>query len=230
MFNDFDFHVIWRAAPYLFGEGMVFTLTITAIATVGGIALGTVLALARLSGMPGVAQAAAVYVNVFRALPLILVIFLFYFLAPYLGQWITSASRPMQVGARNSAIVTFTLFEAAYFSEIVRSGVQSIPRGQLAAAQALGMRYLQTMAHVVLPQAFRAMAPVLLTQTIVLFQDTSLVYVLSLTDFLGGAAKIAQREGRLVEMYLFAAAVYLAICFTASRVVAHMQARMATPH
>jgi glutamate/aspartate transport system permease protein len=230
MFNDFDLQVIWRALPYLFGEGMVFTLTITAIATAGGIALGTLLAMARLSAVPGLSQAAAVYVNLFRALPLILVIFLFYFLAPYLGQWLTGSSRPMQVGARNSAIVTFTLFEAAYFSEIIRSGIQSIPRGQLAAAQALGMRYLQVMAHVVLPQAFRIMTPVLLTQTIVLFQDTSLVYVLSLTDFLGGAAKVAQREGRLVEMYLFAALVYLVICLAASRGVALLQRRGAPAH
>lgn len=230
MFNDFDLQVIWRALPYLFGEGMVFTLTITAIATAGGIALGTLLAMARLSAVPGLSQAAAAYVNLFRALPLILVIFLFYFLAPYLGQWLTGAARPMQVGARNSAIVTFTLFEAAYFSEIIRSGIQSIPRGQLAAAQALGMRYLQVMAHVVLPQAFRAMTPVLLTQTIVLFQDTSLVYVLSLTDFLGGAAKVAQREGRLVEMYLFAALVYLVICLAASRGVALLQRRGAPAH
>jgi glutamate/aspartate transport system permease protein len=230
MFNDFDLQVIWRALPYLFGEGMVFTLTITAIATAGGIALGTLLAMARLSAVPGLSQAAAVYVNLFRALPLILVIFLFYFLAPYLGQWLTGAARPMQVGARNSAIVTFTLFEAAYFSEIIRSGIQSIPRGQLAAAQALGMRYLQVMAHVVLPQAFRIMTPVLLTQTIVLFQDTSLVYVLSLTDFLGGAAKVAQREGRLVEMYLFAALVYLVICLAASRGVALLQRRGAPAH
>jgi len=229
MFQDFDLQVILRAAPYLFGEGMVFTLTLTAIATVGGIALGTLLALARLSGVPIAAPLAAAYVNLFRALPLILVIFLFYFLVPYVGQWATGASRPLQVGARNSAIVTFTLFEAAYFSEIVRSGVQSIPRGQLAAAQALGMRYVQTMATIILPQAFRAMAPVLLTQTIVLFQDTSLVYVLSLTDFLGGATKIAQREGRLVEMYLFAALVYLVICFSTSRLVAHLQKRLATP-
>ena len=230
MFNDFDLQVIWRAAPYLFGEGMVFTLTLTAVASVGGIALGTLLALARLSGLPVLPRVAAMYVNLFRALPLILVIFLFYFLVPYLGQWLTGASRPLQVGARNSALVTFTLFEAAYFSEIIRSGVQSIPKGQLAAAQALGMRYLQTMTNIVLPQAFRAMAPVLLTQTIVLFQDTSLVYVLSLTDFLGGTAKIAQREGRLVEMYLFAALVYLAICLTASQLAAHLQRRLATPH
>lgn len=229
MFQDFDLQVVLRAAPYLFGEGMVFTLTLTAIATVGGIGLGTLLALARLSGSRTAAVLAAFYVNLFRALPLILVIFLFYFLAPYVGQWVTGASRPLQVGARNSAIVTFTLFEAAYFSEIIRSGVQSIPRGQLAAAQALGMRYAQTMATIILPQAFRAMAPVLLTQTIVLFQDTSLVYVLSLTDFLGGAAKIAQREGRLVEMYLFAALVYLVICFSTSRVVALLQKRLATP-
>ena len=229
MFHDFDLQVILRAAPYLFGEGMVFTLTLTAIATVGGIALGTLLALARLSNVPIAAPLAAIYVNLFRALPLILVIFLFYFLVPYVGQWVTGATRPLQVGARNSAIVTFTLFEAAYFSEIVRSGVQSIPRGQLAAAQALGLRYVQTMTSIILPQAFRAMAPVLLTQTIVLFQDTSLVYVLSLTDFLGGAAKIAQREGRLVEMYLFAALVYLVICFSTSRLAAHLQKRLAIP-
>jgi glutamate/aspartate transport system permease protein len=106
MFNDFDLQVIWRAVPYLFGEGMVFTLTITAIATVGGIALGTLLAMARLSGLPGLTQSAAAYVNLFRALPLILVIFLFYFLAPYLGQWLTGAGRPQPGGARQKANVT----------------------------------------------------------------------------------------------------------------------------
>lgn len=230
MLEHFDFGVIWAALPYLFKEGMVFTLTVTAVATIGGIALGTLLAMMRLSGVGGLTLFAACYVNLFRALPLILVIFLFYFLAPYLGQWITGASRPVQVGAYNSALVTFTLFEAAYFSEIIRSGIQSIRRGQIGAAQALGLNYIQTMIYVVLPQAFRNMTPLLLTQTIVLFQDTSLVYVLSLTDFLGGAAKVAQREGRLVEMYLFATVVYFTICFTASRLVAHLQRRISISH
>ena len=123
--------------------------------------------------------------------------------------------------------MTFTLFEAAYYCEIMRAGIQSIPRGQVAAGQALGLRYFQVMGHIILPQAFRNMMPVLLTQTIVLFQDTSLVYVLSLTDFMGAASKIAQRDGRLVEMYLFAAAVYFIICFTLSRLVKRMQTRMA---
>ncbi len=230
MFSNFDFDVIWRALPYVFFEGMTFTLTMTVIATIGGIILGTILAMMRLSSIPGLPQFAATYVNIFRALPLILVIFLFYFLAPYLGQWAFGLSIPMQVGARNSAIVTFVLFEAAYFSEIIRSGIQSIPKGQIHASQALGMSYFHTMGTVILPQAFRNMAPVLLTQTIVLFQDTSLVYVLSLTDFLGGVTKVAQREGRLVEMYLFAAAVYFLICFTASRLVALLQRRISVPN
>ena len=147
-----------------------------------------------------------------RSLPLVLVIFWFYFLVPYIGQWLTGASRPITVGAFASSLITFIMFEAAYFSEIMRAGIQSISKGQPAAAQALGLNYWQTMRYVVLPQAFRNMLPVLLTQTIVLFQDTSLVYVLSITDFLGAASKVAQRDGRLVEMYLFAALVYFVIC------------------
>lgn len=230
MFDRFDFHAIWVAIPYLFSQGMTFTLTMTVIATLGGIVLGTFLAMMRLSKIPGLTQFARLYVNIFRALPLILVIFLFYFLFPFVGQWLEGLSRPMQVGAYKSAIVTFTLFEAAYFSEIVRAGIQSIPRGQIAAAQALGLTYWQMMANVVLPQAFRNMTPILLTQTIVLFQDTSLVYVLSLTDFLGAATKIAQLNGRVVEMYLFAAFVYFVICFGASRLVGLLQRRVSISH
>src|SRR5947207_11888290 len=130
-------------------------------------------------------------------------------------------------GALASHQFTFPVFEAAYFAEIMRAGIQSIPRGQMSAAQALGMTYLQTMGYIVLPQAFRNMLPVLLTQTIVLFQDTSLVYVLSITDFLGAASKVAQRDGRLVEMYLFAALVYFVISFAASLLVRGLQRRVA---
>src|SRR5947209_7768758 len=178
---------------------MTFTLMLTALATAGGIVVGTLLALARLSGVALVSVPAAAYVNLMRSVPLVLMIFWFYFLVPYIGQWVTGADRPIQVGAFTSSLVTFTLFEAAYFCEIMRAGIQSISRGQLSAAQALGMTYPQTMRYIVLPQAFRNMLPVLLTQTIVLFQDTSLVYVLSITDFLGAASKVAQRDGRLVE-------------------------------
>ena len=206
---------------------MRFTLMLTALATVGGVVLGTLIALMRLSGVPGVSHFAAGYTNLMRSLPFVLVIFWFYFLLPYVGQWVIGASRPIAVGAFMSALVTFTLFEAAYFSEIMRAGIQSIPRGQVSAGYALGLSYWQVMSYVILPQAFRNMLPVLLTQTIILFQDTSLVYVLSITDFLGAASKIAQRDGRLVEMYLFAAVVYFAISFALSQLVRRLQARTA---
>lgn len=227
MFSNFDFGVILNSWRYLFLDGMVFTLTLTALAAVGGVILGTLIAMMRLSGLPVLPQIAKVYVNFMRSLPLVLVIFWFYFLVPYIGQWVTGSERPIQVGAFSSSLITFTLFEAAYFSEIMRAGIQSIPKGQGAAASALGLTYWQSMSNVILPQAFRNMLPVLLTQTIVLFQDTSLVYVLSITDFLGAASKIAQRDGRLVEMYLFAAVVYFTICFIASLLVRRLQRRVA---
>ncbi|MBV8926769.1 MAG: ABC transporter permease subunit [Bradyrhizobium sp.] len=227
MLGSFDFDVIWRSLPYLFYEGMTFTLTLTALAGGGGLVFGTLIALMRLSGNWLIGRIAAGYVDFMRTLPLVLVIFWFYFLVPYLGQWLTGASRPIHVGAFASSLITFIMFEAAYFSEIMRAGIQSISKGQPAAAQALGLTYRQTMRYVVLPQAFRNMLPVLLTQVIVLFQDTSLVYVLSIPDFLGAASKVAQRDGRLVEMYLFAALVYFVISCVASFGVRRLQTRIA---
>ncbi len=227
MLSNFDFSVIVSSLPYLFGQGMVFTVTLTALAAVGGVIIGTLLAMARLSGIPGLWHLAKGYVELCRSLPLVLVIFWFYFLVPYIGAYLTGSTTPIQVGAFPSALITFMAFEAAYFSEIMRAGIQSIPKGQTAAAQALGMNYWQTMGNVILPQAFRNMLPLLLTQTIILFQDTSLVYVLSLTDFMGAASKVAQRDGRLVEMYVFAAVIYFAICFSASYLVRRLQRRVA---
>jgi glutamate/aspartate transport system permease protein len=227
MFSTLDFDVIRRSLPYLFYEGMTFTLTLTALSAFGGLVFGTLIALMRLSGFRLLARVAGFYVDFMRSLPLVLVIFWFYFLVPYIGQWLTGSSRPIRVGAFTSSLVTFIMFEAAYFSEIMRAGIQSISKGQPMAAQALGLTYSQTMRYVVLPQAFRNMLPVLLTQTIVLFQDTSLVYVLSIPDFLGAASKVAQRDGRLVEMYLFAAAVYFAISCVASFGVRRLQTRLA---
>ncbi|MGY3504476.1 MULTISPECIES: amino acid ABC transporter permease [unclassified Bradyrhizobium] len=227
MFGNFDFDVIVRALPYLFYEGMSFTLLLTALSALGGLVFGTALALMRLSGYKTLGRIAGLYVDFMRSLPLVLVIFWFYFLVPYIGQWLTGASRPISVGAFASSLITFIMFEAAYFSEIMRAGIQSISRGQPAAASALGLTYAQTMRYVVLPQAFRNMLPVLITQTIVLFQDTSLVYVLSITDFLGAASKVAQRDGRLVEMYLFAAVVYFTISCIASYGVRRLQSRIA---
>ena len=227
MFTSFDFDVVRRSLGYLFLDGMTFTLTLTGLAALGGLIFGTLIALMRLSGLKLLGRIAGLYVDLVRSLPLVLVIFWFYFLVPYIGQWLTGASRPIRVGAFTSSLVTFILFEAAYFSEIMRAGIQSISKGQPAAAQALGLTYSQTMRYIVLPQAFRNMLPVLLTQTIVLFQDTSLVYVLSIPDFLGAASKVAQRDGRLVEMYIFAALVYFVICFAGSLLVKQLQRKIA---
>jgi len=227
MFSNFDFDVIRRSAAYLFFDGMTFTLTLTGLSALGGLVFGTLIALMRLSGYRLLGRIAGLYVDLMRSLPLVLVIFWFYFLVPYLGQWLTGASRPIRVGAFASSFITFTMFEAAYFSEIMRAGIQSIAKGQPAAAYALGLNYRQTMRYVVLPQAFRNMLPVLLSQTTVLFQDTSLVYVLSIPDFLGAASKVAQRDGRLVEMYLFAALIYFLISCFASFGVRRLQQRIA---
>lgn len=229
MLPDIDFNVIARSLPYLFQQGMSFTLTLTALAALGGLVLGTLLALMRLSTLPILAPLATGYVNLMRSLPLVLVIFWFYFLVPFVGQVILRADRPVEVGAFASALITFTLFEAAYFSEIMRAGIQSIPRGQLAAGYAIGLTYWQVMGYIIVPQAVRNMLPVILTQTIILFQDTSLVYVISITDFLGAASNVAQRDGRLIEMYVFAALVYFAISFSASRLVKSLQMRTAIP-
>ncbi|MGK5008468.1 amino acid ABC transporter permease [Janthinobacterium sp. MDB2-8] len=227
MFGNFDFDVISRSWVYLFQTGMVFTLKLTALAMVGGIVLGTLLALMRLSSNRIVSGVASSYVNLIRSIPLVLVIFWFYFLVPYIAAWVIGANEPVKVGAFSSALITFIMFEAAYYCEIMRSGIQSIPRGQVWAGQALGMNYRQTMGSIVLPQAFRNMIPVLLTQTIVLFQDVSLVYVLSIPDFVGAASKIAQRDGRLVEMYVFVAVVYFVLCYALSFLVKRLQKRVA---
>ena len=227
MFANFDFDVIERSWVYLFQTGMVFTLKLTGLAMVGGILIGTLLAMMRLSKFKTVAMVATGYVNLIRSIPLVLVIFWFYFLVPYIGAWIIGAKEPIMVGAFSSSLITFILFEAAYYCEIMRAGIQSISRGQVSAGYALGMNYWQTMGNVVLPQAFRNMIPVLLTQTIVLFQDVSLVYVLSITDFVGAASKVAQRDGRLVEMYLFVAIVYFVLCYALSMLVKKLQQRVA---
>jgi len=209
----------WNLVSSFILKGFYFSVQLTLFAMVGGIALGTVIALMRLSGKKWLVLPAAFYVNTLRSIPLVMVILWFFLLIPLL------LGRPL--GAETSAIITFTVFEAAYYSEIMRAGIQSVPSGQVSAGYAVGMTYAQCMKLIVLPQAFRNMLPVLLTQTIILFQDTSLVYVLSISDFLGAAAKIAQRDGRLVEMYLFVAVVYFVICFSLSLLVKRLQNRIA---
>jgi glutamate/aspartate transport system permease protein len=227
MDSGFDFDVIQRSWVYLFREGMTFTVTLTLLAMTGGIIFGTLLAMMRLSAFKPLAMIAGAYVNLMRSVPLVLVIFWFFFLVPYIGAWILREPNPIKVGAWMSAVITFTMFEAAYYCEIMRAGIQSVARGQVWAGYALGLNYWQTMAQVVLPQAFRNMLPVLLTQTIILFQDTSLVYVISATDFLGAASKVANRDYRLVEMYTFVAVVYFVISYGLSTVVKRLQDRIA---
>ncbi|MEH6455327.1 MAG: amino acid ABC transporter permease [Cocleimonas sp.] len=217
--GDFDYGVIFNNIPFLW-KGLIVTFKLTFLSIVGGILLGTFLALIRVAKIPVLSWVAAAYVNFFRSLPLILVIFWLYFLVPLI------VGRP--VGSFYSVLVAFVLFEAAYYSEIIRAGISSVSKGQLAAGRAIGLTYPQTMRYVILPQAFRAMVPVLLTQAIILFQDTSLVYVVGLKDFLVSAELIANRDQRLVEMYIFIAIVYFAICFAASLWVRRLQKRMAT--
>ena len=227
--STFDFDVIARSWQFLIFDGLRFTVTLTIAAAAGGLLFGTLIALLRLSGNRVLGIVAAGYVNLVRSLPLVLVIFWFYFLVPYIAQWITGSRRPVQVGAFSSALITFIVFEAAYFAEIVRAGISSIPHGQFMAGRAIGLRPAQVTRYVVLPQVFRTMLPVMLTQTIILFQDTSLVYVLGLIDFVGAASQVAQRDGRLVEMYSFVAIVFFVLSFTASRGARWLQAHVAIP-
>lgn len=214
--QDFDFQVIVDALPFL-ADGLGLSFLLTALAIAAGLAWGTVLAVMRVWGPLPLRWASAIYINAFRSVPLILVIFWFYFLVPLItGQ---------AVGSFYSALIAFSLFEAAYYAEIMRAGFNSVSRGQILAGQAIGLTYTQNLGYVILPQAFRNMVPVLLTQAIILFQDTSLVYVVGLRDFMTSASVVANREGRLIELYVFAAAVYFVICFAGSLLVRHLQKR-----
>ena len=200
-------------------KGLIFSVQLTLIAMIGGIVLGTVLALMRLSGKPWLVMPAAFYVNTLRSIPLVMVILWFFLLIPLL------IGRTM--GAELSAIITFTVFEAAYYSEIMRAGIQSVPKGQVHAGYAVGMTYGQSMQLIVLPQAFRNMLPVLLTQTIILFQDTSLVYAIGAYDLLKGFEIAGKNFNRPVETYLVAALVYFVICFSLSMLVRRLQKKIA---
>ncbi|BDU57415.1 glutamate/aspartate transporter permease GltK [Limnohabitans sp. MORI2] len=215
---DFSF-LEWDIFNKFVLKGMLFSVELTIIATVGGIVFGTLLALMRLSGNKVLELPAVIYVNGMRSIPLVMVILWFFLLIPFLiGR---------SIGAELSATITFVAFEAAYFSEIMRAGIQSIPRGQVMAGQALGMSYSQNMRLIVLPQAFRNMIPVLLTQTIILFQDTSLVYAIGAYDLLKGFVTAGKIYGRVEEVYILAALVYFVICFGLSALVRRLQARIA---
>ncbi|MEO8921472.1 MAG: amino acid ABC transporter permease [Caldimonas sp.] len=218
MHLDFTFFS-WALIQSFILKGLVFSIELTIVAMLGGIAIGTMLALMRLSGKTWLVTPAAIYVNTLRSIPLVMVILWFFLLIPLL------IGRPL--GTDISSIVTFTVFEAAYYSEIMRAGIQSVPKGQVGAGYAVGMTYAQCMKLIVLPQAFRNMLPVLLTQTIILFQDTSLVYAIGAYDLLKGFEVAGKNYNRPIEAYLVAAIVYFIICFSLSMLVRQLQKKIA---
>ncbi|NQW68785.1 MAG: amino acid ABC transporter permease [Betaproteobacteria bacterium] len=209
----------WELFTNYIVKGLIFSIQLTVIATIGGIVAGTFLALMRLSGRPALVYPATIYINTMRSIPLVMVILWFFLLIPML------IGKP--IGADLSATITFIAFEAAFFAEIVRAGIQSVPRGQTYAAEALGMNYGQNMRLIVLPQAFRNMVPVFMTQTIILFQDTSLVYAIGAYDLLKGFEIAGKNYGRPIETYVLAAATYFVICFSLSKVVRKIHAKVA---
>ncbi|HEV6968970.1 amino acid ABC transporter permease [Roseateles sp.] len=214
---DYSF-LNWAVVQSFVAKGFWFSIQLTLVAMIGGIILGTLLAMMRLSSHRWLSAPAAFYVDTLRSIPLVMVILWFFLLIPkLLGP----------LGGQMSAFITFTLFEATYYSEIMRAGIQSVSRGQVNAGYALGMSYSQTMKLVVLPQAFRNMLPVLLTQTIILFQDTSLVYAVGEYDLLKGFEVAGKNFNRPVETYLVAAVVYFVICFTLSHLVRNLQKKIA---
>ena len=218
-----DFSNILPALPSMM-EGLWLTLRLTLLGIAGGVFLGTLLALARLSHNKVLSNLAGFYVNYFRSIPLLLVITWFYFMVPFIIGWVTGTNQP--IGAFTSCLVAFMMFEAAYFCEIVRAGIQSISKGQVYAAYALGMTYSQTMRLIILPQAFRKMLPLLMQQSIILFQDTSLVYAVGLMDFLNTARSRGDIIGQPHEFLLFAGLVYFVVSFGASTLVQKLKKRI----
>ena len=226
MAYEFDFSSINPSTLHVLGEGMLVSAKITVTAVIVGIVWGTILAMMRLSSIKPLNWFAQGYVTLFRSIPLVMVLLWFFLIIPQLLQKTFNLSAASDL-RMTSALIAFSLFEAAYYSEIIRAGIQSVSRGQMFAAQALGMTYGQTMRLVILPQAFRNMVPLLLTQGIILFQDTSLVYVSALADFFGQAYGVGERDGRIVEMLLFAGLVYFIISFSASLLVKRYQKKVA---
>ena len=225
---NFDYGVLFTTeALTLLSKGLWFTLQVTVLALIGGMLIGTPLAMMRLSSNRILSGFAKLYVDFFRGLPLVQVLLIFYFLLPKIWATITGADYVTPLGALYAAVITYAIFEAAYYSEIMRAGIQSVSKGQMNASYALGMSYGQTMANVVLPQALRNMLPVLLTQTIILFQDITLVYAVGFKDFLGAGSTLAGINNRPTEFYLFVGVVYFIICFLLSSYVKRLQKKIA---
>jgi glutamate/aspartate transport system permease protein len=221
---DFDWATL-VASRHILAAGAWITLQVTMVAIACGVLLGTVLALFAVSEFKSLKWFAKGYVSLFRSIPLVMLLLWFFLIVPQFLKAVFDV--PATVDIRLvSAMVAFSMLEAAFFSEIIRAGILGLSRGQFLAARSVGMTTLQTMRHIILPQAFKAMLPILLTQCIVIFQDTSLVYVIALGDFFRNAVSIGERDGTLVQMLLFAGLVYWAICSTLSASVKLMSYRM----
>lgn len=214
--GGFDFKVLIDNFPFLM-QGLITTFQLAIIAVVGGLILGVFVGMGRLSSKPYVYYPATAFVNFLRSIPLILVIFWFYFLVPIL------AGRPL--GDFLSASIAFIVFEASYFAEIIRAGIQSIPKGQMEAAYSTGLNYGKTMRHIIIPQALKNMIPSLLTQSVIIFQDTSLAYVIGLKEFLRSGSIVDAREVRSLEIYSFLGIVYFIICFAMSTLTKRWEAK-----
>lgn len=221
---DFDFQVIIRSWPFLM-QGLWFSIQLTVVGFVGGLVLGTVFALIKQMEVPYLTPVVSAYITLMRSIPLIMVLFWFFFLMPLVFGWFTTNGRPITIGPVQTAFITFTMFEAAYYAEIIRTGLRSIDKGQYEAARALSISTFGMYRKIIIPQVLRVTGPIIVTQTIILFQDTALVYVLSLTDLLGAGSKIAQRDNRLLEIYLTVAVIYLVICSIAAELVGYLKAR-----
>jgi His/Glu/Gln/Arg/opine family amino acid ABC transporter permease subunit len=221
----FDVGVVLANLRFLLVQGLLGigpfgggTLALALPAIGLGFVLGTLVALGRLSRWPLVYYPATLYVEVIRGVPLVMVIFWFWFFIPI------ALGVPLpQYGV---ALTAFVVFEAAYLAEIIRAGIQSVPRGQVEAAEATGLGYRAVMRRVVLPQAFRNMLPSLVTQFIILFKDTSLASIIGYMDLTKAAQAVNQREIRPFELYLTIAVVYWLCTFGMSRVARLLELRL----
>jgi glutamate/aspartate transport system permease protein len=201
-------------------DGLFLSLRICIIAFSIGLIGGLFLAVASLSRGP-LRFLARAYVSTFRSVPLIMVLLWFYLIAPDVVRVLAGVK--VDDLRLTSAIIGFSVFEAAYCSEILRAGIQNISSRQLEAARCLGLTYTQAMRLVIIPQALRKISPLLLTQAIILFQDTTLVYVISLTDFFGAALRIGERDGLITELLLLSGVSYFLICLLLSKSVQYWQ-------
>jgi len=222
-----DYQVIVNNFVFLIVQGFLGigaftggTLRLAVPAIVLGSVLGTLVGLARLSRRRWLNWPAKVYVELFRGVPLVMVIFWFWFMIPAL----VGKSLPEY----SVALAAFVIFEAAYLAEIVRAGIQSVPRGQVEAATATGLSDVRLMHHVILPQALRNMIPALVTQFIVLVKDTSLASIIGYVDLTKAAQIVNNREIRPFELYLFIALVYWLCSYSMSRYARRLESRLAS--